>query len=622
MMGQGQQQQTQLQPPAIDCGGFHLTFSPTPKPPVIRNNPHPHLLLPLALSEFYTQFASAHLFSVLPSSIMDEFGVLTQRYGLKPQGKSVPMSQAKLSTTTTATTTARQSFGLSSGFTANSTSFSSESSFTLGANNGSFLDDHDFSFTQSPFGFGDDYGFGNPTAKPSNTGNNSGNGSSFDLASVLLDSGPKPSSTNSYVVDDLFGGMPGSQTASNHDDFGLFASSTKQKGSVGDLLGDFSGVAAKLMSSSRNGSWDSGKNEAGVDDLIPGFGESSSPVNRSNPQATKSTFKSTEEPFVVLESASGSEYDSFTAPEEPLQESDLFNLSGGTKLRASSNASPSSKPPPKPAQVLKEDKVKNSGASLIDELEDFAMGQMRNKAGRSKEAEDATKKTQQSTGDDLEAFFGVNSRSNSVPKQRETTLDPIFGANVQNRQQKTSGGASSTANKPSSSATVSCGIDDLSFIFGAAPMFGEFDEVDGESEERRRARLGRHQRTQDRVARAVADMNQRDRQSQNEQEERHRISEAMDFEIKRWAAGKEGNMRALLSSLQQVLWSDCGWEPVSLTDLITSGSVKKVYRKATLCVHPDKVQQKGATIEQKYIAEKVFDILKEAWNRFSKEELC
>lgn len=60
----------------------------------------------------------------------------------------------------------------------------------------------------------------------------------------------------------------------------------------------------------------------------------------------------------------------------------------------------------------------------------------------------------------------------------------------------------------------------------------------------------------------------------------------------------------------QVLWPDCGWQPVSLTDLITSVSVKKVYYKATLCVHPDKVQQKGANIEQKYTAEKIFDRLK------------
>lgn len=60
----------------------------------------------------------------------------------------------------------------------------------------------------------------------------------------------------------------------------------------------------------------------------------------------------------------------------------------------------------------------------------------------------------------------------------------------------------------------------------------------------------------------------------------------------------------------QVLWPECGWQAVSLTDLITAATVKKAYRKATLCIHPDKVQQKGATLQQKYIAEKVFDLLK------------
>ncbi|EOA33968.1 hypothetical protein CARUB_v10021463mg [Capsella rubella] len=114
-------------------------------------------------------------------------------------------------------------------------------------------------------------------------------------------------------------------------------------------------------------------------------------------------------------------------------------------------------------------------------------------------------------------------------------------------------------------------------------------------------------------------MNHRDRQIQIEQEERNRISETLDAEIKLWAAGKEGNMRALLSSLHLVLWPECGWEAVSLTDLITCAGVKKVYKKANLYVHPDKVHQKGA--QQKYIAEKVFNILKEAWNKFNKEEL-
>ncbi|KAK8600847.1 hypothetical protein V6N12_050695 [Hibiscus sabdariffa] len=558
---------------------------------------------------------------------MDEFGVLTERYGLKPQGKSVPMSQAKRSTsaaTTTATTD--RSFRFSN---RNPTSFSSKTSRDSSPGNGSLLDDHDFLPNQNSgdsFGLGDNFGYAfggiqNTAAKQPNTSNNSsGNGSSFDLASMLLNSGPKPSPTNSYVVDDLFGGIPVSQNAKDDDDFGSFISSTKQKGSAGDLLGDFSGVAAKLKSSSRNGSWDSAKNEAGVDDLIPGFGGSSPPVNRTNAKATKSTFPSSEEPFVILDSDSGSEYNFPKSPTDPLGEFSVLKQSGGAKPHGSSNASQSLRPPPKPAQVLKADKAKGSGASLIDELEDFAMGRVHTKASRSKEAEDASKGNQQNREDDLESFFGVSSRSNSAPKSRATTLDPMFEQSTLDRQQKTSAGASYTAKK-ASPVTMSSGIDDLSFIFGAASMSGEFEEVAGESEERRRARLGRHQRTQDRMARAVADMNQRDRQSQNDQEERRRFAEAMDFEIKRWVAGKEGNLRALLSSLQQVLWAECGWEPVSLTDLITSGSVKKVYRKATLCVHPDKVQQKGATLEQKYIAEKVFDILKEAWNKFSKEEL-
>lgn len=61
---------------------------------------------------------------------------------------------------------------------------------------------------------------------------------------------------------------------------------------------------------------------------------------------------------------------------------------------------------------------------------------------------------------------------------------------------------------------------------------------------------------------------------------------------------------------KQVLPPALGWRQVTLTDLITSSQVKVVYKKAALCVHPDKVQQKGASLQQKYVAEKVFDLLK------------
>ncbi|VFQ86347.1 unnamed protein product [Cuscuta campestris] len=225
----------------------------------------------------------------------------------------------------------------------------------------------------------------------------------------------------------------------------------------------------------------------------------------------------------------------------------------------------------------------------------------------------ASRMSQQKNDNDLESFFGA--RSNSVPG----TSSPFQDKSSEGAKSPfSSSGVPSNIKKVSSTNNI---VDDLSSIFGAVPSSGEFQEVEGESDERRRARLERTQRTQERAAKALAEKNQRDLLVQREQEERHRIAETLDMEIKRWAAGKEGNLRSLLSTLQYVLWPECGWQPVSLTDLITGASVKKVYRKATLCIHPDKVQQKGATLQQKYVSEKVFDLLKEAWNKFNSEEL-
>ncbi|CAO1948243.1 unnamed protein product [Urochloa humidicola] len=144
-------------------------------------------------------------------------------------------------------------------------------------------------------------------------------------------------------------------------------------------------------------------------------------------------------------------------------------------------------------------------------------------------------------------------------------------------------------------------------------------EVEVESALRHKAKSERHQRTAQRAAKALAEKNMRDMLAQREQAEKHRLAEFLDPEVKRWSNGKEGNLRALLSTLQYILGSDSGWQPVPLTDLITAAGVKKAYRKATLCVHPDKVQQRGATIRQKYICEKVFDLLKEAWNKYNSE---
>ncbi|XP_021612840.1 J domain-containing protein required for chloroplast accumulation response 1 isoform X3 [Manihot esculenta] len=87
--------------------------------------------------------------------------------------------------------------------------------------------------------------------------------------------------------------------------------------------------------------------------------------------------------------------------------------------------------------------------------------------------------------------------------------------------------------------------------------------------------------------------------------------------IWKWSNGREGNIRSLLSTLQYILWPESGWKPVPLVDIIEGNAVKRSYQKALLFLHPDKLQQKGATSHQKYIAEKVFDILQEAWTHFN-----
>ncbi len=77
-------------------------------------------------------------------------------------------------------------------------------------------------------------------------------------------------------------------------------------------------------------------------------------------------------------------------------------------------------------------------------------------------------------------------------------------------------------------------------------------------------------------------------------------------------------MRGLLGSLQTVLWPDSGWVPVGVGEMLDPGQVRKVWMKANLLVHPDKVRQRNGSPEQVAIADMIFDALKDAWNAFQK----
>ncbi|CAL5411703.1 unnamed protein product [Camellia sinensis] len=98
--------------------------------------------------------------------------------------------------------------------------------------------------------------------------------------------------------------------------------------------------------------------------------------------------------------------------------------------------------------------------------------------------------------------------------------------------------------------------------------------------------------------------------------------EVLDEGIRLWSASKEANIRLLLSTLHQILWPDSGWYEIHITNLVESSQVKKAYQKARLCLHPDKLQQRGATFMQKYVAEKAFSILQkmEAWAAYISQD--
>ena len=224
---------------------------------------------------------------------------------------------------------------------------------------------------------------------------------------------------------------------------------------------------------------------------------------------------------------------------------------------------------------------------------------------------------------------GASSRATSEPRQRPPTNQPASsGGDVRrpspgNPVYSSTGSSSVPTPAPRAPQPSVKAVDDwTTLLTQTAPTLGdEFQEIPGETAERRKLRMERHQKTIERAQQALKEKNDRDKALAMEQAERSRASGNLDAEIRRWATGKEGNLRALLSSLHLVLWPETNWKPVSLTDLITGMSVKKAYQRAILCVHPDKVQQKGATVQQKYIAEKVFDLLKEAFAKFNSTEL-
>ena len=125
-------------------------------------------------------------------------------------------------------------------------------------------------------------------------------------------------------------------------------------------------------------------------------------------------------------------------------------------------------------------------------------------------------------------------------------------------------------------------------------------------------------------------------------DEKFALSDSVSERLQNWRAGKEGNLRALLASLENVLWDGAAWKKIGMGELILPGKVKVAYMKGIAKVHPDKVSAvvqshfrliciitaglihnlqlpPAASTEQKMISAAVFATLNEAWDGFKRE---
>ncbi|PGH07296.1 hypothetical protein GX51_01840 [Blastomyces parvus] len=126
--------------------------------------------------------------------------------------------------------------------------------------------------------------------------------------------------------------------------------------------------------------------------------------------------------------------------------------------------------------------------------------------------------------------------------------------------------------------------------------------------------IGQHAKPAEAVSRLRAANEAADRADN----EKFALSDSVEARINAWKGGKQDNLRALLASLDTVLWPEAAWKKISMAELILPNKVKIQYMKGIAKVHPDKIPV-NATTEQKMIAGAVFSTLNEAWDKFKNE---
>lgn len=92
---------------------------------------------------------------------------------------------------------------------------------------------------------------------------------------------------------------------------------------------------------------------------------------------------------------------------------------------------------------------------------------------------------------------------------------------------------------------------------------------------------------------AVKRLRAQNQQAEKADDEKFALTDIVDQKVGAWRDGKRDNLRALLGSLDTVMWEGATWKKVGMHELITNGKVKINYMKAIGKCHPDKVRLRG-----------------------------
>ena len=253
---------------------------------------------------------------------------------------------------------------------------------------------------------------------------------------------------------------------------------------------------------------------------------------------------------------------------------------------------------PKPPSVKVECKPKEvparpqpSTSNSVDDLDDFFS------AGASKTPAKPSPATTSSI-DPIEAMFTVSSENVQAAVPTGGVVDELFGS-------------METSATPSRSKTNS-------FVYTPE----DDEEIDpNEPPERAALRKARHERNRQRIEAALAEKRARENAARAEQAERQMLKDLIGADIDAWQKKNQNNIRTMLANLGDVLWEGHRYKNPDMASLMQPTGVKKSYHSALVIIHPDKVSQAGGTMSQRYIADKVFDIVKVAYKEFEAKEL-